>query len=465
MNIKILPLGVAVCLSMSAPLSAAVNTISAGVSTGYEYFDRNYDNSNSPDDDDYSRLRVSPFITIISETERQSLDFTYAPSFWYDFDESEDDIDHKLSLEYLRMLTRYWNVSLADNLSITDEFNSYSPTTDPETGDIVSGGPGADVAGDTLRDQNGRRRYTNNSLSLGTMYTYYEDSSVSFDYVWAILRNDSDYSGSDYQDYDKHDFGLTVNHKINSKWRVTTSAGFIRGLYDSVENDSGSAIPADSDDVDEYRGSLSLNYRLNPLHALSGAYSYNLSDYDSNLRSDSEIHNVTLGWVWDVSPRLNLSFGAGPSYSKQDGQSGNWGSNENFGLNYTLEKGSVGLTAAHGFRFDNFDGTDQKGSTEFWNMQTSLQHAFTEYISGSAYASFAKEDSDESSENGTPSGFETVNSKVYATGLSVNYRFLEDYTAGISYGFVHYTSGNNEDDYDDHRASVTISYENELFQW
>jgi len=147
MNTKIIPLGIVACLSVAHPLSAAVTTITGGASSGYEYFDRKYDNSGtSNDDDDYSRFRVSPFITIVSETARQSVDFTYAPSFWYDLDSSEDDLDHNLSLEYMRMLTRYWNVSLADNLSVTDEFNSYTPTIDPETGVIISEGPGNDTA-------------------------------------------------------------------------------------------------------------------------------------------------------------------------------------------------------------------------------------------------------------------------------------------------------------------------------
>lgn len=464
MNIRIFSLGLAGCLGFASPLAAAVTTVSGGVSTGYEYFDRQYDDSSASDDDDYSRFKISPFVTIVSETARHSLAFKYVPTFWYDVDESEDDVDHDLSLEYIRALTRYWNVSVADYLSITDEFNSYSPTTDPESGDITSEGPGADPAGDTLRDENGRRKYTNNSLELGTSYMYYEDSSVALDYIWTALRNDSDYSGSSYQDYDKHDVGLTLGHRLNSRWKATAVAGIVRGLYESVEDDSASLIPADSDDVDEYRASLLMDHKLSPLHSLSGYYGYNLSDYDSNLRNDSEIHNVTLGWGWSVSPKLQLNMGAGPTYTKVDGSSGDWGTNANFGLNYRLEKGLVGVKLTHGTEADNFSGTDDRGTTDFWRLQTNLQHAFTERTSLSAYASYSNEDRNEAAASG-PSATDTITEEVYATGCRLNYRFAENYVAGLSYGYVHNTSDSEENDYDDHTIALTVTYEKDFFQW
>jgi len=457
---KILPWGIAACLSVSTPLYAAVTTISGGISSGYEYFDRQYKTSNSSDDD-YSRFTVSPFVTVLSETERQSLTFNYAPTLWYDFHQNEDDINHALTLDYLSKPTQYWSVSLADHLSISDEFNSYSPTTDPETGDITSGSPGQDTAGNTLRDQRGRRRYTDNSFSVGTAYSYYEDSSVALDYVWSILRNQSDYAGEDYQDYDKHDVGLTVVHKFNTRWNGTAGVGYVRGLYDSVGNSSPSA---DTDDVDEYRADMLLNYRLTPLHTLSGAYNYNQSNYDSSQRTDIEIHNVTFGWVWDVSSRLNISMGAGPTYTKPDNGSGDWSSNENFGLRYRLEKGSVELLASHGTRFDNFDGTDQRSDNEYWDLQATYQHSFTEYIGLSSYVSFTNEDRTEITVSGPP-GSDTVNSKTYAAGVNLDYRFFKNYTAGLSYGFVRYVSDVDADEYDDNRIALTISYENDFFRW
>jgi len=451
-----------ICLSMSSPLYGAVTTVSGGVSTGYEYFDRQYDHSNSSsNNDDYSRFRISPFVTVVSETTRQSLNFHYAPSYWYDFDQSDDKWDHLLSLEYLRLLTRYWNISVADNLRVTDEFNTYSTTVDPATGDIISEGPGADVSGDTLRDETGRRRYTLNSLNLGTAYTYYEDSSVALDGAWTALRNNDVSSGSNYQDYDKYNVGLTVAHRYDIRWKSTVNAGVVLGRYDSV---AGSTSSDNSDDVNEYRASLLVDYRLSQLHTLSGYYRYDKSDYDSSESNDVAIHTATFGWSWEASPRLSLNVGAGPTYTKRDNSSGDWNPNADFGLRYRLEKSSFGVKASHGTRLENFSGTDQRGSSKYWRLQTDLQHAISERVSLSAYANYSKEDRDESSVL-TPTITDTTTTDVYAAGCNLSYRFWENYTASLVYGYVHSTSDNDEDNYDDNRVVMTISYANDFFQW
>ncbi len=462
MKKKLLAIGTITCLVLPSLTYAAVTTVSGGVSTGYEYFDREYENSrttSSSDDDDYSRFKISPFVTIVSETVRQSAKFTYAPTFWYDFDESEDDLDHRLTLDYTRALTRHWDFSLSDNLTVTDEFNSYSPTIDSDTGEITSGNPGADSAGDTLQDDRGRRRYTNNSLSLGTSYMYFEDSTIALNYSWTILRNDSDYSGDDYQDYDKHAVDLTVAHRINSSWKATTGVGYTRGMYDDVGTTS---FPGDDDDLDEYRASFLLDHELSTQHSLSGAYRYNQTDYDSNLQNDSEIHDFTFGWGWRVSPKLDISLGVGPTYSKIDGSSGDWNSNENFSLNYRLERGSVGLTASHGISTDNFDGTNDRGNNEFWQLQSNVNYSLYQYTTVSGYVGYYEEDPED---NGSNISNNNADRKTYSAGCSINQRFLERYVASLSYGYVHNTSDDPDDEYDDNRVAFSISYENDFFQW
>lgn len=464
MNSKVAVMASVFAVGIVSPVHAAVNTLSAGITTGYEYFDRSYDNSgSSSDDDDYSRFRVSPFVTITSETTRHTANFTYAPSYWYDFDESEDDLDHRLSLEYQRLLTQHWSFSLADDLRISDEYNSYSPTVDSKTGEITSEGPGAETSGNTLRDERGRRRYTNNALSLGTAYTYYEDSSIALDYGYQLLRNDSSYSGDNYQDYDRHDISTTLAHRINTRWKTTGSLGLVEGLYDSVENDSSNLIPADSDDVTEYRASLLAEYRWSQLHTLSGYYGYDQSDYESDLRDDSEIHTITFGWGWQPSERFNLNVGGGPTYTKRDGDDGTWGTNANFSMRYLLEKGSFAMNASHGTRIDNFSGTDERGDTKFWRAQLDYQRSLTELLGMNVYAGYVKEDRDETTS--TTAGLQTISSDIYSVGGGLSYRFLENYSARLAYGFVSSSSDDDNDDYDDHLITFSVSYENEFLQW
>jgi len=48
------------------------------------------------------------------------------------------------------------------------------------------------------------------------------------------------------------------------RWEATAVAGYILGLYEGVGDGGDETVPADSDDVDEYR--------LSPPHDLSGEY-------------------------------------------------------------------------------------------------------------------------------------------------------------------------------------------------
>lgn len=494
MKTKITVLIIPLCMALSSTSNARVTTLTGGVSTGYDYFDRSYETETEVDDtvttsssrdDDHSRFFISPYIIVLSETPRDSAEIQYAPSFRWDLDESDDDVDHKFSLDYQRELTKRWSFTLSDNYIDTDEFNSYQPEVDSETGGIISERPGESTAtGDSLQDDSGRRSYYTNKLQVGTSYTYFEDSVVALDYSWDILRNDESDSGSNYQDYDKHNVGLTLGHRINSKWRTTAEVGMIRGLYDSVDSqdaDTESVDLAESDDVDEYRASLRVDHELSYNHSLNATYGYNEADYEAELRLDSEIHDITLGWAWLISPQLNMELGAGPTYTKRDGESGDWNYNGNFSMNYRFEKGSFSISAAGGEEFENFSGTEKRGNTEFFQFQADLIYALMERTSVSVYASFRSEDRDEladtesnqlilneilSGETVTdPLDVITVNTERYSAGCSLSYQLYENYVAEISYGYVRQDSEVDTDDYEDHSFIVSLSYENDFFRW
>jgi hypothetical protein len=461
------------CLVLATGSSASVNTMSGGMSVGYDFSDRKYEDqsdiSGDSRDDERSRFFVSPVIRILSETPRHSAEIEYAPTIFYDVDESENDVNHRLSLDYNRSLTERWTMTLSNNFNNSDNYNSYSPVVDSDTGDIVSVKPGADATtGDSLNDTSGSRRYFTNALSLGSSYLYFEDSTIGFDYSWSVLRNDETEEGSSYEDYDKHDFNVFVDHRITSQWKVVASAGYIKGLYDSVDSTDEDTESTESDDTDEYRGSLGVHHQLSTQHSLSTTYAYSSSEYESDLESDSEIHDLTFGWGWLVSPKLTLDMGAGPTYSKQDGEDGTWDYNGNFSLNYRMQKGSIGVVASGGRSFDNFSGTGERGTTDYWQLQSNLRQLLHQTTTFSAYVAYRNEDSDQATAVTTADdtvSLETVTSDRYSAGCSLNYRFLEHYSADLSYGYVRYESDNVEDDYQDHSMMLTLSYENDFLKW
>ncbi|WP_136807963.1 hypothetical protein [Desulfosediminicola flagellatus] len=480
MNIRLIFLTVPLSVTFVMQSYAGVNTLSGGIAAGYDLSDRAYV-SDTQEDDNTSRFTISPYITILTESIKQSTEFRYSPTFYYDFDDSESDVDHNLSLDYTRRLTRKWDLAVSDTFTNTDQFTSSTPAESGNTDTYISPAVGSTYV---LRDENGRRRYSNNSLSISTSYTYYEDSRLSVAYVYDILRNDDDDFGTSYEDYDKHDLGLAVDHRINSKWRTVGSLGYVRGLYETVgAEDSGSQSEStdDSDDVHEYRAGLSLENEYVRHKTLSLAYAFNESDYDSEVRADEQIHDITLGWKWIVSPTLDVSIGGGPTYSTRDDTSGEWDYNGNASLNYKIEKGSFTLSTSSGQDFENFSGTGERGKTEFWQTRANFSYTPIQYMTVSAYGLYRNEDREQILENtenqailddlvsgdsvSDTLALGTENNQKFSVGCGLSYRFAEKYVADITYDFTNNQSDDEGKEYDDHRVQLTLSYENDFFQW
>jgi|GEM_PF-532948 len=569
-TIKSLPL-ILLVFVLSDQSHARVTTVSGGATSSYKFYDRTYeydgeDESSSTDDDseDYSRLVVSPTITIVSEGVKDALKFSYAPGLVIELDEGDNDINHDLLLNYDRALTSRWNLTLSNSFVHTDEFQSQEPVIDSETGQITSALPGDDaVTGNRLDDTEGRRSYFTNTVSLGTNYTYAEDSDLSFDYAWTVLRNDDDdfASGSSSQDYDKHDFGAGINHRINTNWRVSGDLGYSRGLYDSSVSDSVSRaddlesgltdvesqlaeleaqtaalddqieeletqivelatesedpeevedqidalenqssvlkdqktalesqisalnsesevitselteLETDSDNLEEYDASLTVSYDFNPQHSMYTSYSYYQTDYEAEVRRDSEIHDITLGWEWNISPRLNFSLGGGPTYSKIEGESGSWDPNGNFALRYQLERGSVNVSASGGVDTDNFSGTSERSIREYWQVQTGFTYSIFERVTVTGYATFLNEDSDEAGavavdgDDSYSTPTVTINTRSYGTGVRLTYLLDQDWSATLSYDYTKEDSDILADEYDAHAVTVGLSYQADFFRW
>ena len=76
-------LAVTVCGLVATTVAARQTTLSGGLSTGYEYFDRTYDKSSEElaaegipvrrNDEDYSRVFLTPTIKIVSASEKRGL--------------------------------------------------------------------------------------------------------------------------------------------------------------------------------------------------------------------------------------------------------------------------------------------------------------------------------------------------------------------------------------------------------
>lgn len=453
--------------------------IATGLDIGYEFYERKYDSEYGGEltnqsavvtmtedltlssDDRYSRFRISPMIDIDSITARDAARFQYTPGFRYDIDTYDHDIDHKLRASFSRYLTQNWHLSLTEHFVLSDivEDSSTDGTTDVSE----------------LSDNDGRRLYLTNDLSVSTSYTYWEDSSLTFTYTFALLEDvDDDEFSNGYNDYDRHTFLFSAGHRFDSRWRLSFSTGYVRGLY--YDNDLQTTEQEQSittNDLEEFRIASTLYANLIEYHPLSLTYNFYGVDYDDPVRRSNAINNLTLGWQWNFSKDVTLSLGGGPSYTKTDGQDGDLGYNANLGIRYNFKNGNIRLSGIRGYDRQNFSGTDENGLQEYWQTRVDVRYRVWENVSFSTYASYRYEDQEDitgadftaGDENYPEYQFSFFNREISRAGASLSYYFRQWYNLSISYNFTHQNSERSDDSYEEHRFLIALNFEKDLFKW
>lgn len=452
-----------------------------GLSLGYEYYERSYEDDSATSDtsstvvtttqdltaladDQYDRLRITPLIAVTAVSSRDEVELRYRPSFRYNFDEDEDDLDHNLEFSLKRSLTQKWRL-------LFNEHYVYSDITENATAASDSAGTGDSS---TISDNNGRRTYWTNLVSLDTDYTYWEDSVVSAGYNFSVLRNEESDADASYEDYDRHVFRLTNSHRFNSAYRLSATGEYIRGFFDRESSES------DTDkDLREYKASTTLEATMLQNHPLSLQYAFDGVDYDDPDRRGNTLHNVTLGWKWQYSKDLNLSLAAGPSYRETDGLGDDWGFNGNFLTEYSLESVRIRWTGNKGYERQNFSGTDEDGLLDFYRTKLELFYTPMRDVTLQLYGSYHNEDQEEITavtlDVGTDSTdisaddysytIESFNRERYAAGVSIGYGFWQYYSIRLAYDYTQQDSEKDGDSYEEHRASLTFSYEKDFLRW
>jgi hypothetical protein len=461
-SIYILPASLLLSFLTPSPCTAARDlTIAGGISSGYEWLDREYDiddasSANANEDDDSSRFRIAPLIEIQSLSARDEILLHYSPSYRYDIDTSTDDVDHDFSADYNRFITQRWRMLLGDRYRLTDEAD-----------DITAMDPVGDVQ---ISDDQGRRQYWTNDLSLSSEYTYWEDSLFTLGYTYTIYENTDSGPETDGENYDRHSFLASVGHRFDSIWKLSGSGNYIRGLYDESDTamgGTGTGSGGIDNDLTEYGAGTTLEWSKIMHHVHSLGYSFSATEYDDSTRDGSTIHNGTLGWQWAVAEDLSINLGGGPSYAESDGQSGQWGYNANLGVQKEIDRGSFRLAVTHGFDQQNFDGTDENGLQEFSQLRADFNYQLLENVSLGLFSSYRYEDLDTITP-ALPNGettVETINKETTSAGTNLSYQFQQWYSLALSYSYTEMDSEQINDSYDEHQVALTLSYKKDLFHW
>lgn len=511
---------VPVCVVIAALTAASDslardNTLIGGMSVGYEFEDRQYEedeptpaeeaaaveeeglallNEDDNRDERYSRLRLSPLITYTSKAEADEFLLTYSPSFWQDFETSDSNVDHDLLAEYSRYLAQSWEVELSDRYRRTDERRYVDEETEggAETGGTFDGTDNSDQ----LTDTDNRRRYWTNDLKLRTEYAYRPDSEFALGYNYSILENLDKEERLSYEDYDRHEIFSELAHSFDPVWQVSVLASYVRGLFEETDSEEereefpasgqeSSLLLADEEAVDEdndlseYRLGTLLQAKIVEFHIYTFSYSFYGVDFEAEEGNNTFIHDLTLGWQWNLSQNATFGIGAGPTYVDAEEGDEEWEYNANMFVLYSFERGQVGLTARRGYEQLNFTGNDEdNGLREFWQTQLTLDYRFSGTVTGRLHAGYRYDDQDvtetsAAAESGSGTGedeeavaiTETLNRERFSTGASLDYAFMKDYVITLTYNYMQQESELVDDSFDEHRVALMLSYKTELFKW
>lgn len=457
-------------------LFARTNSVTTGLSTSYDYNDRQTDETtadtnggasteeSTADDEDYSKLTLRPLVIFTSESEQDRFEFRAAPSIKYDLNNEDSDWDNDLYLSAQRAVSKKWILN-ASNAYLRSDYHD----TQSEDLAITESADTADTT-PTLSSDLGRTRYWRNALKAGSKYIYDEQSSIDLGGDFTMLRYDE--AGLDNrEDYDRLALHLKNEHRYNTFWKSGSELTFVRGTYDPEGTATDGTGVELSNDLKEYHLQGKVDNTSFHQETLSLKYSYIGVRYDETSLEDGDIHQPTLSWRHEFSQHLNTTLGAGPSYEKTEGRDANWGSNGQAEINYFLQHGALTLGVEKRYDVDNFSGSDSRGFVDYWNtyFQASYKILSPFSIKGKvAYRDEDRQDSGSLSEDvvaANTSSADSYHQDQFTTGIGLTYEFLQYYSAQLNYTFTQQNSDRADNDYDDHRVLFTLSWKQEWMRW
>lgn len=455
------------------------------------------------DDDDFTRIVVSPSIKIATSTARTEIEVEYHPQLNYD-DDGESSINQALSSSANWSVNRAWQIIIADNYAETDDpgsTESLFSAEDSGTADDEAAEEPSRESDSQLSDVSGRHQVTTNTATIETNYSYWEDSFANLGYGYEILRNDED--DTVYQDFDRHDFFAGVVHRLNSNYRISLKGDYVIGqieepvvdqtvlpadqsdLVVAAEDGEDDATPVtdeaavavdESEDLVEYHLATVLDILTLPKHPLSVEYDLALIDYEAESKGDTEIHTAMFGWGWEVNDKLSLSLGAGPTYQRRDGGEDSWDYAVRFDIDYQLEKSRFQLSGGSGTEVRNFTGTDDNALTSYWEARAVYSRDLLDALDMFVFAAYNHDDretlelasaaaeSDPADDSTLNLSTSTVTEKI-ALGGGLTYTFWQWYSAKLSYTFTTQEGDEAEDEYDEHRVMLQLSMHRDFMKW
>ncbi len=410
-------------------VKARTRNLTGGLSISLDSYDRQtHDNAQAGQQQ--TTLRIAPQAIYRSKSGRNFFEADLTPIFSHDFSNDQFDFEHTLSLQGHHFFTRHLQAGFAERSVRSDDATLLTNTHTP------------------LTEEYGRKRYWSNQLDLYTDHAYGKNCNWRFDYLSDILRND-DTGPNGYEDFDRHDLGLELNHAFNGRWALAMNGHYIRGLFYPPENRDN------VDDVTEHRAAITLTSTTKATRSHFITYNYTDSIYDTGSDRNLYLHELTFGGRNQITPLSTISYGIGFSHEVTTNKQGG---NGYLSYGHRFRKTTIQARIEKGYDLLNFNRTGEQGLRGYRLLSASATHSFSKKLSGDISLVWRNEDRD--------GGLilDPYDNVTYTAGAGISYTFWSKYTMRLMYTY----SGQRSDlytDYDEQRIFCSLSMQQQILQW
>jgi len=345
-------------------------TFEPSISVGEEYTD-NYFLTDKNEKHEYTTT-LSPAFTAKIRGKISGAEISYKPTYAIHNKYDEDDTwRHNAYFNGWTEIAKNTRLDVRDSFLYTEQ-----PLTEEEAT--------ADEEPITKEDttiRKGRQTYYRNSARAQLTHRFGADDSVFLGYSHYLLENDD----PTYEDSERHNPFIGLTYWFGSQWGVEVRGDYTKGYFDSSDAFD------ESDDFDNYRGSLGVIHNFTKHFSGVIQFAYTDMDYDGQTE-DYQIYAPSIGINYLIDEDTNLSLGVGYFFQTRDNFDDEDGVifNGDLGKVWRFRRGSIKLTGSSGYE-ESYFGAENLGFDIFYQALCRASYGFTKRISGDISSSYRRD--------------------------------------------------------------------------
>ena len=377
-------------------------------------YDDNINLTHTNEQSDYITA-VTPSLALNVLTQNTRLGMSYAPSFvWYK-DFSENDTTRHLG-------TVSWDQQLTRNLS-SNLANTYLRSEDPLEDET-----------DLRALRTTRNKYWVNTGRAGFGYVFGPDSRLGVGYG----RQDRENDDPVLDDSKVQTPFADLTHWFNVRHGIALDY-----TYTDAEFTREDGSPS-RDDFKGHGAGVRYMHRFNPRTSAYVAYGFTTRDFDG-LEEDYDVHNGSVGLDHAFSPEYSVSAGAGYFVRVNDISDNQDGPTFNLALTRAFARGTFTVGGDGGWAEDYID-RDRTGFTKYYGGFARVTYQVLEQVGIYAGASY-RQDKDDLD----------VQSKFFRGNCGVRWSFMRWFALSLDYTYADRNSDIDTDSYNNNRVMLVLS--------